>query len=171
LSMDAIEAILTRRSIRKYTGKPVSDSDIKTLMECAMAAPSADNQQPWHYVVVDDREVLNGIAGAHPHAQMCKDAALAVVVCGDAGITKFPDYWPQDCAAATQNILVAARALGLGTCWCGVYPSQKHVPALRELLGIPEQVTPFSLIAVGHPAEQKPPGNRYDAARVHMNRW
>ena len=169
--MEAIEAILTRRSIRKYIDQPVSEADVKTLMECAMAAPSASNQQPWQFVVINDREVLNGIAGLHPHAQMCKEATLAVVVCGDAGTAKSPDFWQQDCAAATQNILVAARALGLGTCWCGVYPSQNRVPALQELLGIPAPVTPLCVIAVGHPAEQKPPGNRYDASRVHMNRW
>lgn len=171
MTVEAIEAILSRRSIRKYADSPVSEADVKTLMECAMAAPSADNQQPWQYVVVADRDVLNRIAVAHPYAQMCREATLAVVVCGDVGNAKYPDYWQQDCAAATQNILVAARALGLGACWCGVYPSQKCVIAIRELLGIPETATPLCVIAVGHPAEQKPPGNRYDASRVHKNHW
>jgi nitroreductase len=127
--------------------------------------------QPWQFVVIDEREGLNGLAAAHPYAQMCRQAALAIVVCGDVSNAKSPDYWPQDCAAATQNILVAARALGLGTCWCGVFPSQKRIDAVRALLGIPETVIPFCIIAAGYPDEQKPPGNRYDAARVHHNRW
>jgi nitroreductase len=169
--VEAIEAILTRRSIRRYSNEPVSREYVRTIMECAMAAPSADNQQPWQFVVVDDRAVLDAIPKVHPYTQMLKEAMLAIIVCGDKSVMKASDYWAQDCAAATQNILLAARALGLGSCWCGVYPSEKRVQALRELFSMPETAIPFCVISVGHPAEEKPPANRYSDARVHSNHW
>lgn len=169
--MDAIEAILTRRSIRRYKPDPVARESLRTILECAMAAPSAVNQQPWQFVVVDDRAILDAIARVHPYAQMVKEASLAIVVCGDTSSLKAPGYWPQDCAAATENILVAARALGLGTCWCGVYSNEKRVSAFRELFKLPEHIVPFCVIAVGHPAEQKPAANRYDESRIHYNQW
>ena len=108
--MDAIDALLTRRSIRKYTKEPVSDEAIKMLLEAAMAAPSAGDQQPWHFIVIRDRAILDEIPKLHPHAQMVKEAPVAIVVCGDERSVKYKDFWPQDCAAATQNLLLAAHA-------------------------------------------------------------
>ena len=169
--MDATDALLTRRSIRKYTKEPVSDEAIKMLLEAAMAAPSAGNQQPWHFVVIRDREILDEIPKLHPYAQMVKEAPVAIVVCGDKRSVKYKDYWPQDCAAATQNLLLAAHANNLGAVWCGVYPNEERVRPLRELLGIPEGVLPFSLIAVGRPDEKQPRAERFDSTRVHANRW
>jgi len=169
--MDALEAMLTRRSIRTYRDEPVSEEAIETLLRAAMAAPSAGNEQPWHFVVIRDRAVLDAIPSAHPHAQMAAGAPLAIVVCGDERLAKYEGFWVQDCAAATENLLLAAHASGLGAVWCGVYPSEERVAAVRGLLAVPEQITPFCLIVLGHPDESKGPGDRFDAARVHDDKF
>jgi len=169
--MDAVEAMLTRRSIRKYRAEPVSEEAIDTLLRAAMAAPSAGNEQPWHFIVIRDRTVLDTIPSTHPYAQMAASAPLAIVVCGDERLAKYESFWVQDCAAATQNLLLAAHANGLGAVWCGVYPSEERVAAVRGLLAIPEQITPFSLIVLGHPDEEKGPADRFDGARVHRDRF
>lgn len=166
-----MDAILLRRSIRRYTNEPVSEEHVKKLLEYAMAAPSAHNQQPWQFIVVNDRQTLDKIPNFHPYSQMLKEAPLAIVVCGDTQRMKAEDFWPQDCAAATENILVGATSLGLGTCWCGVYPKQFLISAVRDLLNIPSHIIPFCIIAVGHPAEQKRPSGRFDPSRIHHNRW
>ena len=169
--MDAMEAIHTRRSIRQYSTEPVSEEAIKELLKAAMAAPSAGNQQPWHFIVIRDRAILDEIPKLHPYTQMLTQAPLAIVVCGDKRALKHEGLWPQDCAAATQNLLLAAHAGGLGAVWCGVYPHEERVKPLQELLHIPEYAVPFSVVAIGHPDEQKPPVDRFDAARVHADRW
>ena len=169
--MDVYEAIYGRRSIREYTSQPISEDVVQGLLKAAMAAPSAGNQQPWHFVVVDDRATLDAIPAFHPYSAMLKQAPLAVVVCGDQGKEGLGAYWPQDCAAATQNLLLAAHALGLGAVWLGVHPEADRVAKVRELLGIGEDITPFCIVSIGHPAEEKGPAQRYDAARVHRNRW
>ena len=169
--MDAMENILSRRSIRRYTTEPVSEETIKQLLEAAMSAPSANNQQPWQFVVIDDRELLDAITEVHRYAQMLKEAPLAILVCGDLQRAKHRDYWPLDCSAATENLLLAAHALGLGAVWLGVYPNEKRMEGVRRLVRLPEQVEPFSLISIGYPAEQKPPANRYNAERVHRNQY
>lgn len=169
--MDAMTAILSRRSIRRYTKEPVPDEVIKELLEAAMSAPSAGNEQPWHFVVITDRKILDEIPKIHPYAQMLREAPVAILVCGDKKLQKYEGYWVQDCSAATENILIAVQAKGLGGVWLGVYPVEDRVSGIRRLLGIPEDVTPFSLISIGYPAEQKPPANRYNAERVHKDRW
>jgi nitroreductase len=136
-----------------------------------MAAPSAGNQQPWHFIVIEERSLLDEIPLFHPYSTMLKGAPLAVLVCGDLGMEKHKGYWVQDCSAATQNLLLAAHAKGLGAVWLGVYPLEERIAGVRELLGLPENVVPFAIVALGHPAEQKPPGERYDASRVRRNRW
>ncbi|MFC2078027.1 nitroreductase family protein [Candidatus Bipolaricaulota bacterium] len=169
--MDAIEAILTRRSIRSFRDEPVPEELIETLLRAAMAAPSAGNQQPWQFVVVRDRAVLDRIPTAHPHAQMATEAPLAIVVCGDTALEKHKGFWIQDCSAAVENLLVAAHASGLGAVWCGVYPSEERVAGVRELLAIPEHVVPLALLVMGHPNEEKPPSERYEETRIHSDRW
>ena len=169
--MDAMDAILSRRSIRRYTTQLVSEEIIKELLEAAMSAPSAGNEQPWHFVVIKERQILNEIPKFHPYSQMLKNAPLAILVCGDEQLQKYEGYWVQDCSAATQNILIAAQAKGLGAVWLGVYPVEDRVIGLRKLLGIPEHVIPFALISIGHPAEQKPRSDRYSDSRVHHNQW
>jgi nitroreductase len=168
-----IDNLFARRSIRAFTAEPVDPAQIEMLLEAAMAAPSAANRKPWHFVVVTDAGVRQALARAHPHAAMVMEAPLAIVPCGDPspGIPEIPEYWVQDLAAATENILLAATGLGLGSVWCGVHPVSERAASIRRVLGIPGSVTPFALIAIGHPAEQKEPRTQYDATRVHRDRW
>jgi nitroreductase len=164
-----LEPIFARRSIRHYTAEPVTAEEIQTLLEAGMAAPSASNRRPWHMVTVTERETLVALARAHPHGKMTAQAAVAIAVCGDPSIS--PRYWVQDCAAATENILVAATALGLGSVWLGCHPNEDRERAIRRVLGIPEEIGILSLISIGRSAEQKPARTQYDAARDHRDRW
>jgi nitroreductase len=169
--MDALEAILSRRSIRKYGSQAVTEEEVRTLLEAAMAAPSAGNEQPWQFVVITARATLDQIPSFHEYSKMLYEAPLAVLVCGDRRQKKYEGFWVQDCAAATQNLLLAAHALGLGAVWLGVYPDDGLESKLAEILGLPPEVTPVALVAVGHPAEKKPPAGRFDEGRVHRERW
>jgi nitroreductase len=169
--MDAMEAILTRRSVRQYTSEPVSEQTIQALLQAAMSAPSAGNQQPWQFIVIDARQMLDAIPGVHPFARMLQQAPLAILVCGDLTRERGPGFWVQDCSAATQNLLLAARAQGLGAVWLGVYPREERIAGLRELLGLPEHVVPLALVSIGHPASEQRVVDRYDEGRVHRNRW
>ncbi len=167
-----MEAILSRRSIRKYSREDVPDDLVRELLKAAMSAPSAGNEQPWHFLVIRDRQTLDKIPGIHPYAEMIREAPVAILVCGDLNATKFDgQYWVQDCSAATENLLIAVESKGLGAVWLGVHPLEERVQGLRALLDIPPHVVPFALIPIGHPAERKPPANRYSEARVHQNRW
>jgi nitroreductase len=165
-----MDVIMTRRSIRQYTDQPVPDAVVTQLLRAAMAAPSAKNQQPWHFVVVRDRHLLEGIAQSTPYSGMTRGAQVAVVVCAVVD-EKDPGYWPQDCSAATENLLLAANSLGLGAVWLGFYPLPERLEKMRSLLGIPEDVIPFSVVPIGYPAEHPTPADRYDSARVHLERW
>ena len=168
--MDAMEAILTRRSIRKYTKQPVSDEVLKELLEAAMCAPSAGNQQPWYFVVINDRKIMNEIPKYHPYAQMLKEASVAILVCCDINLEN-KGFGVEDCSAATQNILLAAHAKGLGAVWLGISPAGGEAAPTKKLLNLPEHIIPISLISIGYPAEQKPRPDRYQADRVHYNQW
>ncbi|RPJ49749.1 MAG: nitroreductase family protein [Chloroflexi bacterium] len=169
--MDALEALLTRRAVREYTSQPVSEEQIQTLLTAAMHAPSACNQQPWHFVVVTSREQLDAIAGIHPYAQMLKQAPLAVIVCADLSLETCPGNWAIDCAAAAENLLLAARALGLGSVWVGIHPVEARVKDISALLGLPSFAKPLCLTAVGYPKEPLPKVNRFKPERVHRDRW
>ena len=166
-----MEAILSRRSIRNYTEQPVSDEVLKELLNAAMSAPSAGNAQPWHFIVINEHKILDEIPKFHPYSRMLKKAPVAICVCGDLQREKFEGFWVQDCSAATQNLLIAAQAKGLGAVWLGIYPREDIVDAMRKLLSLPEYVTPLSLVSIGYPAEQKPPVNRYDPSKIHYNQW
>jgi nitroreductase len=168
MGTDLIDTIFSRRSIRKYTDEPVSEDDIKTLLEAAMAAPSARNNQPWHFVVVTERATLDALAEAHPYGKMLAQATLCIVVCGDPAIS---DYFQQDCSAAIENLLLAATALGLGAVWLSAYPREERVALARRILSIPENIVPVNLISIGHPAEEKEPRTQYNEERVHRERW
>ncbi len=169
--MDAIEAILTRRSIRDYTDEPVREADIETILRAAMAAPSAGNQRPWRFVISTDRERIDAMAETTPYGSILRRAPLAIAVCADTHDLKHEVMWQQDCGAATQNALVAIHALGLGGVWLGFWPKMERVAPLRKVLELPEGVEPFCVLAVGHPAETKPPADRYDPDAVHRDRW
>lgn len=170
--MDALEALCSRRSIRKYRSEPIPDRMVHEILEAAMSAPSAGNEQPWHFVIVSDRRILNEVPAIHPYAKMTHEAPLAVLVCGDLQLEKHRGYWVQDCSAATVNLLLAAHARGLGAVCPGVYPREDRVKGFRKLFSLPDHVVPFSLIPLGYPAETKPPRpDRYNALRIHYNRW
>ena len=169
--MDAYEAIITRRSVREYAGEPVSDEVVEQLLRAAMQAPSAGNQQPWHFVVVSERTLLEEIARRHPYAQMCRTAPVAVLVCGDEGREKFPGNWVQDCSAATQNPLPAAHALGYGAVWVGIHPREERIAVIRELVRLPEAIHPLCLVPIGRPAGPPTQADRYQPSRVRRDRW
>ncbi len=169
--MDAIEAILTRRSIRAYTAGAVDPAHVEVILRAGMAAPSAGNQQPWRFVVTTSREVLDAMASCTPYGSMLQRAPLAFTVCADTRDLKHPQMWEQDCSAAVENMLLAIHALGLGGVWLGFWPKQERVAPLKGVLGLPEGIEPLAVIAVGHPAEVKPPADRFDPKKVRYERW
>jgi nitroreductase len=169
--MDALTALYSRRSVRLYTGKAVPHESVNEILKAAMSAPSAGNERPWHFIVLTDRVILHEIPKFHPYSAMLKHASVAILVCADLTLERHKGYWVLDCAAATQNILLAAHAKGLGGVWCGVYPDQDRVGNLKKLLRLPDQIVPFSLIPLGFPAEIKQAEDRFDGTRVHINGW
>lgn len=164
-----VDIIFARRSIRRFTPEPVPEGALRTLLGAGMSAPSSRDRRPWEFVLVTERDRLDRLAEAHPHGKMLFEATAAIAVCGRLDLS--PDYWVQDCSAATENILVAAAGLGLGSVWLGCHPNDERVAAVREILAIPASVGVLSLIALGRPAEEKEPRDRYDDARVHRENW
>ena len=169
--MDALEAIYTRRSVRSYTNKPISENDIHDLLRAGMHAPSARNEQPWHFIVIDDAEKLHAIPEFHPHAKMLLDAPVAILVCSDRKLETKRASWLQDCSAATENILLAAHAKGLGGVWIGIFPDSERVSGIKDLMSLPDDVRPVALIALGHPEVFPEPVDRYNPERIHRNQW
>lgn len=166
-----MDALFNRRSIRQYTADPVSDEEIRFILDAAMRAPSAGNEQPWQFIIVKDPEIINEIPNVHPYAGMVRQAPAVILVCGDLNLVKHGEMWIQDCAAATQNLLLAVTTKGLGAVWLGVYPREERITGLRKLLELPDHVVPFALVPVGRPKEKKGPEDRYRADRVHQNKW
>lgn len=169
--MEALEAIFTRRSVRKFTQDPVSEESVRTMLEAAMNAPSAGNGQPWHFVVVTERNLLERAAEINPNAAMARHAPMGILVSGDEKLERFPGYWVQDCSAALQNLLLAAHALGLGAVWTGIHPKPDRVEGFRELFSLPPRVHPLGLVVLGHPDQPTGRQERYRGDRVHRNRW
>jgi nitroreductase len=166
-----MDAIYKRRSIRKFTAERVPEGVISEFIRAGMNAPSAGNQQPWQFVIIDDRRLLNEIPKFHPYSQMLREAPVAILVCGDTALEKHEGYWVQDCSAAVENILLEITDRGYGGVWLGVYPRADRVEGMRRLLGIPEGIIPFALIALGRPAEEKPRKNEFDKERIRHNTW
>jgi nitroreductase len=169
--MDAIEAIMTRRSIRRFKEGAISEQNVRLLLEAAMSAPSAGNEQPWQFIVIDDRKILDEIPGIHPYTAMLKQASMAILVCGDVSLEKHKGFWVQDCSAATQNLLLAAHALGLGAVWTGFHPMEDRVRGMQRLLGLPDHVVPLALVPLGHPDQPSGRKERFREDRIHRNRW
>lgn len=169
--MEVFEAIATRRSIRSFTKEPVPDESVIKIIRAAMLAPSAGNQQPWHFVIVRDRQRLDAVTGFHPYARMIKKASVAIVVCGDPNGKKWPDFWVQDCSAAIQNMLLAARDLGLGTVWTGVFPIEERMKGARELFSIPDNIYPLAIVPVGWPDTDFKSMDRFNESLVHFETW
>jgi nitroreductase len=170
--MNILELIKTRRSIRKYdTSRTVSDDLLTELLTAAMYAPSAGNQQVWHFVTIRDKSTFEKINEFHPFSQMLKQADVAIVICGDSLLETKQDYWPVDCAAATQNVLLAAHGLGLGAVWLGVYPVSERQASISDLLNLPKHIHPFSLISIGYPGEERKMPERFKPERIHTEKW
>ena len=159
--------IQNRRSIRKYkNAKPVTKEQLKELLSAAMAAPTACNLRPWEFIAVTNRKILDEIMKIHPHAGMLRTATAAIIVVAVPKNETSERFFQQDCGAATENILLEAVSMGLGTCWCGVYPNKDREGAFRKLFNIPEEKIPINVIAVGVPDENPGPKGFYEETKV-----
>lgn len=175
-SVNAEQAVLdniaTRTSIRDYEARPVEKEKIEKMLRAAMAAPTAMNKQPWHFVVVDQRNVLDALAGANPYAKMLKKAPLAIVVCGNTDKMiegGGRDFWIQDASAATENLLLAAHAMGLGAVWTGAYPSEERCISISKVLSLSDNLVPLNMIVVGYPAEHPQPKQKFKEENISYN--
>ena len=169
--MEKLGYILNRRSIRRFNEQKIDRETIKLLLAAAMYAPSAVNKQPWHFVVIDQRQMLENIMEIHPHAGMFKTASHGIVICGDEHLQHDNGYWWVDCGAATQNLLLAAHTLGLGACWVGLHPREGRKASFTSMLDLPTHVKPFALVALGYPDEKKIRPERFHSEKVRHNGW
>ncbi len=169
--MDTFEAIFTRRSIRKFTQELVTDAQVTKILEAGMAAPSAGNVQPWRFIVVRDKQALQGIAELHPYAQMAKESSVCIAVCADKQVEKHAGFWVQDCSAAIQNMLLAARALGVGTVWTGVSPVQERAAAFKAFFELPEHAEVLGIVVCGYPDQPFKARETFDSAKVFTEKW
>lgn len=168
-----IENIMTRTSIRQFTDQPIAKDTLDLLVKAGMAAPSAMNAQPWAFVVVTEREVLDSLNAVKPWFNL-KTATAAIVVCGNLEKTQegpAREYWVQDCSAVTENILLAAHAYGLGAVWCGVYPIPETTTDVTRVLGLPENIIPLNVVTLGYPAENPEPKDKFKSENIHYQKW
>ncbi|HEY5653036.1 MAG TPA: nitroreductase family protein [Pontiella sp.] len=168
--MKTIEAIMTRRSVRTWTTEPVSEEKRKTILEVAMNAPSAADARPWHFITIDDPEIIKQFTEMGG-TEMLAESTFMVMVCGDPEKEIYPGFWPQDCSCAMHNMQLAAHDLGVGGVWIAVHPLDDREKHCRKVLDIPESITPFAILALGMPNEELPPEYRYDEKRLHQNKW
>lgn len=169
--MDVLEALMTRCSIRRFGPSPVPAEAVERMLDVLHRSPSAADARPWQFVVVDRRDLLDRLDAAMPKCDMLRTAPLAILVCADPAREKIPGFWPQDCAAAAENLLLAVHGLGLGGVWIGVHPVADRERAVRDTLGVPDGVIPFAMVAIGTPAEHPNLEDRRDPSRVHRNGW
>ncbi|MBI5741383.1 MAG: nitroreductase family protein [Nitrospirae bacterium] len=169
--METLKAIRTRSSIIKYRSRTVSEKAVREILSAGMSAPSAGNEEPRHFFVITDRTLMDRVADIHPRTSIVREAPVAVIVCADLIRDKFNGFWIQDCAAATQNILLASHAKGLAALWIGIYPDEGFVEKTQKLLGLPVDTLPVSLVPIGYPAQKLRSLKRYREDRVHFNKW
>lgn len=169
----AIENIMTRTSIRQFKNQPVEQEKIDILLKAAMAAPTAVNLQPWHFIVIDDKATIDLLSGNQP-----TNAPLLIALCGDTdktmmpdGKTKLPDFWVEDVSAATENLLLAAHALGLGAVWTGVYPAMERTAEVANVLNCPKNIVPLAVVRVGYPDESPEPKNKFKEENISYNKF
>ncbi|MFC1935831.1 nitroreductase family protein [Chloroflexota bacterium] len=172
---ETIASIMGRRSVRRYRDIPVDRDTIEVLLRAGMAAPSASNRQPWEIIVVTSKETLEELTRVKSGTWMLRQAPLCIAVCSNRERfypePEAQELWVQDCSAMTENILVAATSLGLGTCWCGVFPRQRNVEEVAKILGLPDGIIPLNLIALGYPNEDPPVKDKWRLERVHWEGW
>ena len=166
---NVLDLMYSRQRVRDFTDAPVSEDQVEAMLKAAMAAPSVQDRRPWHFVVVRKRKMLDELAKVHKYAYMLEKAPLAVVICGDQKVSE--KYWVEDGCVATQNLLLAAKALGLGGVWISLYPKKKPLRAVRELLDIPDHVGVLCILALGTPAKEKQISTKFDSERVHQEEW
>jgi nitroreductase len=170
-TMDIFTALHTRRSIRSYTEQPVSKEELRIILDAAMIAPSAGNAQPWHFIIVDEPGILRQVPALNQYAAMAPKAPVSIAVCANLNEEKYKGFWVQDCSAAIQNMLLAVTGLDLGAVWTGIYPMKERVKGFQNLLQLPENIIPLALLVIGRPAAESARKSRFDAAKVHYNRW
>lgn len=167
-----LENILTRKSVRQFTDEPVDKADVDAILRAAFAAPSAVNKQPWEMMVITERQLLDNIGSQLPNTRVSNNVQIAFVVCGDMN-NRLPepiqDFWVQDCSAMTENLLLAAHALGLGAVWCGIYPDPVKVEKLQIILSLPQHIVPLCVVPVGHKAEDPEPKDKWNENKIHYN--
>lgn len=169
--MESLEAIKTRRSIRKYQNKKIPDNIIHEVINCSMYSPSAFNTQPWHFIVVNKKEMFPEILKIASHAEMITGASHAIIVCGDQKIQENSGLLIQDISAAIENLLLAAHSSGIGAVWTGIYPFDEIVKGIKEFFNLPENILPVAMVVLGYPAEEPEQPVRYKAESVHFNKW
>ena len=179
----ALDVIMSRKSVRSYTDQNVTEAQVETILKAAMAAPTGMNIQPWRFVVVRDQAVKDALAG--PRGGMIAQAPVVVVVCGETVMMRRPfgagedaepvavenGNWTADCAAATENLLLAVEAMGLGACWTAGYPYPERMAAAREALGLPENVSPYCIVPIGYPAGDDQPKDKWKPENIHYDKW
>jgi nitroreductase len=170
---DVLTVIHSRKSVRQYTDQKVSREQLETLVRAGMAAPTAMNRQPWAFIAIDSREILDSLAAELGGNKILLGAPSAIVVCGDLNkaVPSLPDYWVQDCSAATQNILLAAEGIGLGAVWIGIFPREERVSAVKKVTHLPEHLVPLNIIAIGYPTGSEQPKDKWKPENLFWNVW
>lgn len=166
-----MDAIFKRRSIRRFTGQDVSEDSIKKVLAAGMSAPSAGNEQPWHFILIKDKEALRKLSECGPYAKAVAGASAGILVCADLSLQRHKGYWVHDCSAAVENMLVEATELGLGAVWLGVHPEEDRIQYLAKYFVLPEQIIPFAMVPLGYPAQELSLSDRYNQSRVHYEKW
>jgi len=165
-----MDILFERKSCRSYVSDPIPQQDLDYILHAAMSSPSAMNTRPWHFIVIKDKETHSKIMQIHRASQMLANAPLGIIVCCDIE-KQYKNYWQQDCAASTQNILLAATAKGYGSVWCGIYPIEDRVKAFAELMNLPENIKPFSLVVIGKKAEEPKEKQRWEPEKIRYEKW
>lgn len=170
---DTLTILLERKSVRHFTGEPVRRQDLEIILKAGMAAPSARNAQPWEFVVITERQVLDVLADGLPYAKMLFQAGAAIVVCAVIAQAhdQMVEYAVLDASAATENILLAIEAIGLGGVWTALYPRSERMELVRQVLKIPEEILPFCAIPIGYPTGVDRPKNKFNQDLIHWERW
>jgi nitroreductase len=169
--MDIIEAIFTRRSIRRFTGDVITEKELQTVLRAAFSSPSCGNTRPWHFIIIRNKSKIEQIAKLHNYAKMLPEAGCAIIVCGDTERLGSEGFLIQDCSAAIENMLLAIHGINLGAVWCGLHPNTEVTKPLIELLDIPSTIIPVGMVVVGHKAEEKEALDRFDESRIHYDQW
>lgn len=165
-----MDILFERQSCRKYKSDPIPQVDLDYILHAAMSSPSAMNTRPWHFIVIKDKQTHKKIMQIHKASQMLADAPVGIIVCCDIE-KQYKNYWQQDCGASTENMLLAATAKGYGSVWCGIYPIEERVKAFADLLNLPQNIVPFSLVVIGKKAEELKEKQRWEPAKIRYEKW